>query len=104
MLWKLNILFEEDDIRFLIVQRIKEVFEFFCFEIRVSLSEIQIYIVEEILLDYLKSIVVYFQKLFDLNIVSGVFIRMNEFYMRFGEICNVMNNMREFFGLGEIIY
>lgn len=104
MPWKSNTLFEEDDTRPLTVQRIKEALEFLCLETRVSPSEIQTHTAEEISLDHLKSIVAHFQKLFDLNTVSGVFTQMNELYMRLGETCNAMNNMREFLGLGEIIY
>nr|XP_058960174.1 centrosomal protein of 70 kDa-like isoform X4 [Pocillopora verrucosa] len=99
MPWKSNTLFEEDDTRPLTVQRIKEALEFLCLETRVSPSEIQTHTAEEISLDHLKSIVAHFQKLFDLNTVSGVFTRMNELYMRLGETCNAMNNMREFLGL-----
>lgn len=99
MPWKSKSLLEEDNGRALTLQRIKEALDFLCLETRVSPSEIQTDTAEEISLDHLKSIVAHFQKLFDIKTVSGVFTRMNELYIRLGEACNAMNNMREFLGL-----
>ncbi|XP_022788505.1 centrosomal protein of 70 kDa-like [Stylophora pistillata] len=99
MPWKSKSLLEEDNGRALTLQRIKDALDFLCLETRVSPSEIQTDTAEEISLDHLKSIVAHFQKLFDIKTVSGVFTRMNELYIRLGEACNAMNNMREFLGL-----
>lgn len=51
--------------------------------------------------EQLESVVAHFQKLFDVNSVSGVFPRMNEIYMRLGETYNTMNTMRELLNLGK---
>ncbi|XP_032233635.2 centrosomal protein of 70 kDa [Nematostella vectensis] len=49
--------------------------------------------------EQLQSIVAHFQKLFDVTSVSGVFPRMNELYLRVGEVYNAMNTMRELLNL-----
>ncbi|NXX89324.1 CEP70 protein, partial [Centropus bengalensis] len=41
------------------------------------------------------AIVWHFQKLFDVNSLSGVYPRMNEVYTRLGEMTNAMRNLRE---------
>ncbi|KAM8871960.1 centrosomal protein of 70 kDa isoform 2-T2 [Synchiropus picturatus] len=43
----------------------------------------------------LLSMVSHFQKLFDVASISGVFPRMNELYMRLGEVTNAMRNLRD---------
>ncbi|XP_042339299.1 centrosomal protein of 70 kDa-like, partial [Plectropomus leopardus] len=43
----------------------------------------------------LGSMVSHFQKLFDVTSLSGVFPRMNEVYMRLGEMTNAMRNLRD---------
>lgn len=54
-------------------------------------------------LEQLQSIVAHFQKLFDVTSVSGVFPRMNELYMRVGEVYNAMHTIRELLNLGEFL-
>ncbi|NWR77631.1 CEP70 protein, partial [Centropus unirufus] len=41
------------------------------------------------------AMVWHFQKLFDVNSLSGVYPRMNEVYTRLGEMTNAMRNLRE---------
>lgn len=103
MPWKPEAIFEQEDYRPLTVQRIQEAVEVLCQENRASPTEIQA-TGEEPSLEHLKSIVAHFQKLFDINTVSGVFARMNEVYLRLGEAFNAMNNIREFLALGKNIY
>ena len=55
-------------------------------------------------LEQLQSIIAHFQKLFDVNTVSGVFPRMNELYLRVGEVYNAMHTMRELLNLGKYYY
>ncbi|KAM9821205.1 centrosomal protein of 70 kDa [Neosynchiropus ocellatus] len=43
----------------------------------------------------LLSMVSHFQKLFDVASISGVFPRMNEIYVRLGEVTNGMRNLRD---------
>lgn len=43
----------------------------------------------------LGSMVSHFQKLFDVTSLSGVFPRMNEVYMRLGEMTNAVRNLRD---------
>ncbi|XP_032921115.1 centrosomal protein of 70 kDa-like [Catharus ustulatus] len=43
----------------------------------------------------LSAIVSHFQKLFDVNSLSGVYPRMNEVYMKLGEMTNAMRNLHE---------
>ena len=83
------------------IQRLKEDIKLLCQDNRTSPAEIRQ--VEEPSVNQLKSIVAHFQKLFDITSIGGVFPRMNEVYMRLGETYNVMNNMREFLGLGKNI-
>lgn len=49
----------------------------------------------------LQSIIAHFQKLFDVHTVSGVFPRMNELYLRVGEVYNAMHTIRELLNLGK---
>ncbi|NWI93208.1 CEP70 protein, partial [Pitta sordida] len=46
-------------------------------------------------LQSLSAIVSHFQKLFDVNSLSGVYPRMNEVYTRLGEMTNAMRNLQE---------
>ncbi|NXQ38902.1 CEP70 protein, partial [Catharus fuscescens] len=43
----------------------------------------------------LSAIVSHFQKLFDVNSLSGVYPRMNEVYIKLGEMTNAMRNLHE---------
>lgn len=43
----------------------------------------------------LSAIVSHFQKLFDVNSVNGVYPRMNEVYIKLGEMTNAMRNLQE---------
>ncbi|KAM3667648.1 centrosomal protein of 70 kDa isoform 5-T5 [Ammospiza maritima maritima] len=46
-------------------------------------------------LQTLSAIVSHFQKLFDVNSLSGVYPRMNEVYTKLGEMTNAMRNLQE---------
>ncbi|XP_056352660.1 centrosomal protein of 70 kDa isoform X2 [Oenanthe melanoleuca] len=46
-------------------------------------------------LQTLSAIVSHFQKLFDVNSLSGVYPRMNEVYVKLGEMTNAMRNLQE---------
>ncbi|XP_054134005.1 centrosomal protein of 70 kDa isoform X2 [Melozone crissalis] len=46
-------------------------------------------------LQTLSAIVSHFQKLFDVNSLSGVYPRMNEVYIKLGEMTNAMRNLQE---------
>ncbi|XP_041259727.1 centrosomal protein of 70 kDa isoform X3 [Onychostruthus taczanowskii] len=46
-------------------------------------------------LQTLSAIVCHFQKLFDVNSVNGVYPRMNEVYIKLGEMTNAMRNLHE---------
>ncbi|XP_041329546.1 centrosomal protein of 70 kDa isoform X4 [Pyrgilauda ruficollis] len=46
-------------------------------------------------LQTLSAIVSHFQKLFDVNSLSGVYPRMNEVYIKLGEMTNAMRNLHE---------
>ncbi|NXB45472.1 CEP70 protein, partial [Leucopsar rothschildi] len=46
-------------------------------------------------LQTLSAIVSHFQKLFDVNSLSGVYPRMNEVYTKLGEMTNAMRNLHE---------
>ncbi|NXX67549.1 CEP70 protein, partial [Spizella passerina] len=46
-------------------------------------------------LQTLSAIVSHFQKLFDVNSLNGVYPRMNEVYIKLGEMTNAMRNLQE---------
>ncbi|KAK1165792.1 centrosomal protein of 70 kDa isoform X2 [Acipenser oxyrinchus oxyrinchus] len=49
----------------------------------------------------LQAIVSHFQKLFDVNSISGVYPRMSEVYSKLGEMSNAMRNLRDLMGLDD---
>lgn len=52
-------------------------------------------------LQTLSAMVSHFQKLFDVNSLSGVYPRMNEVYTKLGEMTNAMRNLHELLELGK---
>lgn len=44
----------------------------------------------------------HFQKLFDVNSLSGVYPRMNEVYTRLEEMTNMTRNLRDVLELGDL--
>lgn len=52
-------------------------------------------------LQTLSAIVSHFQKLFDVNSLNGVYPRMNEVYIKLGEMTNAMRNLQELLELGK---
>lgn len=52
-------------------------------------------------LSTLSAIVFHFQKLFDVNSLNGVYPRMNEVYIKLGEMTNAMRNLHELLELGK---
>ncbi|KAJ1175728.1 hypothetical protein NDU88_001015 [Pleurodeles waltl] len=49
----------------------------------------------------LQSFVLHFQKLFDVTSPNGIFTRMNDVYMKLGEMNNAMRNLRNLLGLDD---
>ncbi|XP_066543979.1 centrosomal protein of 70 kDa isoform X2 [Amia ocellicauda] len=49
----------------------------------------------------LQAMVSHFQKLFDVNSISGVYPRMNEVYTKLGEMTNAMRNLRDILVLDD---
>ncbi|XP_064419313.1 centrosomal protein of 70 kDa [Latimeria chalumnae] len=49
----------------------------------------------------LQAIVSHFQKLFDVASVNGIYPRMNEVYIRLGELTNALRNVQDLLGLDD---
>ncbi|XP_078538530.1 centrosomal protein of 70 kDa isoform X2 [Lissotriton helveticus] len=49
----------------------------------------------------LQSFVLHFQKLFDVTSPNGIFPRMNDIYMKLGEMNNAMRNLRNLLGIDD---
>ena len=91
-------MFEPEDCRPATVKRLKEVLDSLSQDERTGPAKIRGG--AEPSLEQLKSIIAHFQKLFDVNTLSGIFPRMNEIYMRLGETYNAMHTLRELLDLG----
>ncbi|KAK3734814.1 hypothetical protein QZH41_009693, partial [Actinostola sp. cb2023] len=98
MPWKPESMFEPKDNKTLRVKDLKAMVESLSQQDRRA-GPHDIKGTEKPTVEQLQSIVAHFQKLFDVTTVSGVFPRMNELYLRVGEVYNAMHAMRELLNL-----
>ena len=97
MPWQPERLFEKDAGP-IVVSHLKNAVDSLCQERRAGPADLQ---GDRPTTEQLQSIVAHFQKLFDVNSMSGIFPRMNEIYMRLGETQNTINTMKELLSLGK---